>query len=96
MNTAREHANENLIKALTIDTFEILLQEKNKIERVSKMLLDQMDHLYYSPRTRKLRIIITPLLGELIQFDREKQNESVLLWLESKKESEFEWYLQRD
>lgn len=69
---------------------------KNKIERVSEMLLDQMDHLYYSPRTRKLRIIITPLLGELIQFAREKQNESMLLWLESRKESEFEWYLQRD
>lgn len=31
MNTAREHANENLIKALTIDTFEILLQEKTKL-----------------------------------------------------------------
>lgn len=37
------------------------------------------DHLHYGPRTRMLRIIITPLPGELIQFAKAKQNESMLI-----------------
>lgn len=50
---------------------------------------------YYSPRTRKLRIITAPLPREFIQFTQAKPNESVLSWLRSR-ECEFEWHLQRD
>lgn len=52
----------------------------NKLERVSEMPLGQMDHLHYSPRSRKIRIIIKPLFGKFIQFSRENQNESSLLY----------------
>lgn len=87
------HLNENVITLWLPIPFEILQQEKTKWRKWVKCFWDD---LYYDPRSRKLRIIMTPLPGELIQFARAKQNESVLLWPKSRRESEFEWYLQRD